>query len=557
VIGLVLSLLVLLFFLENIKKEVYKSEVKILHHELDDRVKAKTSIGLTNIISIANDTNIVKALENRDVVLADKVLSNLSKKFKSKTKFKNIKVHIHTKDNKSFYRNWTNKRGDDISWRHSISTVNKKLVEVSTFEVGRAGLSIKSVVPLITDSGKHIGSVEFIQGLNSVAKRFDKLNEGFLLLMNKSELSTAKFIKNPKELDNYIIAQKFISQKFLDDAKNIDFDILRKDNYFVTEQYLFTFQDVSDSSGKHIGIMLVGMNMSKVDKIIQSSSFMVYVALFLIAILMLGLTIVTRKTVIKPLKDVISRLSISTNEIKSSSQNLAQGAVSLADMSANQSASVEQITATVEQTSSNANSNVENMKQLVEFGRNMEVNTNQGYQHMIELKNSMNEISQSSKSINALVNTIDEIAFQTNLLALNAAVEAARAGEHGVGFAVVADEVRNLSQRSTNEAVKIHDVIEESVQQAQAGVLIADKTNSSFETILENIHSSAIVREQTLIASQEQQIAIEQLRKAMIEVDSVTQQLSANSEEVSALAEELSAQANSTNGVVADISRMV
>jgi methyl-accepting chemotaxis protein/methyl-accepting chemotaxis protein-2 (aspartate sensor receptor) len=193
----------------------------------------------------------------------------------------------------------------------------------------------------------------------------------------------------------------------------------------------------------------------------------------------------------------------STDFIDTSSQKLAQNSMNLSDMSASQSASVEQITATVEQTSENANLNVNNMKELVNFGRNMEINTNQGYEHMVELKKSMNDISESSKSVNALVNTIDEIAFQTNLLALNAAVEAARAGEHGLGFAVVADEVRNLSQRSTNEAVKIHNVIEKSVEQAKLGVEIATKTNSSFEIILENIHSSAIVREQTLISSQE------------------------------------------------------
>ena len=187
----------------------------------------------------------------------------------------------------------------------------------------------------------------------------------------------------------------------------------------------------------------------------------------------------------------------------------------------------------------------------------METNTTQGYQHMVELKNSMDEIAESSKSINALVNTIDEIAFQTNLLALNAAVEAARAGEHGSGFAVVAEEVRSLSQRSTTEAEKIHKVIEKSVKQAKNGIILSERTNKSFEVILENIHSSALLRDQTLASSKEQQTAIEELRKAMIEVDIVTQNLSANSEEVSALAEELNNQANNNKIIVKDISKVI
>jgi len=56
-------------------------------------------------------------------------------------------------------------------------------------------------------------------------------------------------------------------------------------------------------------------------------------------------------------------------------------------------------------------------------------------------------LQKQSKDIQAIVQTIREIAAQTNLLALNAAIEAARAGEHGRAFDVVAKEVRKLSTR--------------------------------------------------------------------------------------------------------------
>jgi methyl-accepting chemotaxis protein/methyl-accepting chemotaxis protein-2 (aspartate sensor receptor) len=328
-------------------------------------------------------------------------------------------------------------------------------------------------------------------------------------------------------------------------------------------EYMGTFDEIAEKMSSDIE-KIVKLSMSNHKKMNDSFLELVdnsKVDIVVISVILLLISTVISIVLINNIKNLLNTnilsLNNSTHEIELASQNLSQGAINLSNMSANQSSSIEQITATVEQTSANTNLNVENMNQLVGYGEKMEVNTNQGYQHMTDLKESMNKISESSKSINSLVNTIDEIAFQTNLLALNAAVEAARAGEHGVGFAVVAEEVRNLSQRSTNEAIKIHEVIELSVQDAESGVSLADKTNQSFEVILENIKSSAIIREQTLISSQEQQKAMEQFRLAMIEVDQVTQNLSASSEEVSALSEELNSQAINTHNVVKDIGKMI
>jgi methyl-accepting chemotaxis protein len=260
----------------------------------------------------------------------------------------------------------------------------------------------------------------------------------------------------------------------------------------------------------------------------------VIVLFFVIAFV---LYFVLKRVIDKNIVYAVNGISESTSQINSASGQLSAGAVSLADMSANQSASVEQISATIEQTSANVNMNFDSMIELEQYGLDMENSANSGHEKMIQLHESMNEISNSSEQINTLVNTIDEIVFQTNLLALNAAVEAARAGEHGLGFAVVSEEVRNLATRSATESQKIHEVIEKAVEQSNRGIEISKQTGQSFEDIVDKIKSTMKLISQTTISSKEQKEAIEQLRRAIVGIEQGTQSLSASSEEIAASSE--------------------
>ena len=155
----------------------------------------------------------------------------------------------------------------------------------------------------------------------------------------------------------------------------------------------------------------------------------------------------------------------------------------------------------------------------------------------------MSRIEGSSKKIADIISVIDEIARQTNLLALNAAVEAARAGDAGRGFAVVASEVRSLAQRSSQAAKDIKDLITNSGNQVQEGVDLVNRAGQSLGEIVASIKSVADIVSDIARASAEQAEGVDQVNKALTQMDEVTQQNSALVEENAATAKSLEQQA--------------
>jgi methyl-accepting chemotaxis protein len=163
----------------------------------------------------------------------------------------------------------------------------------------------------------------------------------------------------------------------------------------------------------------------------------------------------------------------------------------------------------------------------------------------------MAQIEESSRKIADIIGVIDEIARQTNLLALNAAVEAARAGDAGRGFAVVASEVRSLAQRSSQAAKDIKNLITSSSGQVKEGVDLVNKAGNALTEIVDSVKKVAEIVADIANASLEQSAGIEQINKAITQMDEVTQQNSALVEENAATAKTLEHQAKAMDERVA------
>ena len=250
------------------------------------------------------------------------------------------------------------------------------------------------------------------------------------------------------------------------------------------------------------------------------------------------------------LKKMTTELNESTAQIASASAQVAGSSQSLAQGASEQAASLEETSASAEEITSMTRKNADNSRVAAEVMATVDRHVKDGNRTIEEMVVSMQEINASSGKISKIIKVIDEIAFQTNILALNAAVEAARAGEAGMGFAVVADEVRNLAQRSAQAAKDTSGLIEESIAKSTQGGEKLQQVTAVIGSITESSAKVKMLVDEVNLGSQEQARGIEQISKAVNQMEQVTQGAAANAEQGASASEELSAHAQSLNEIV-------
>jgi methyl-accepting chemotaxis protein/methyl-accepting chemotaxis protein-1 (serine sensor receptor) len=276
-----------------------------------------------------------------------------------------------------------------------------------------------------------------------------------------------------------------------------------------------------------------------------------------VLVCMIGLVVVVVRSTCRTLVSVIDDLSEGADQVAASAGQVSSASQSLAQGSSEQAASLEETSASSEEIKSSSRRNSQNAQGAADLVTRSLQKFEETDRLLGQTVMAMGEISAHSEKISKINKVIDEVAFQTNILALNAAVEAARAGEAGMGFAVVADEVRNLSQRCAQAARDTAELIAESIARSRDGKVKVDQVAAAMHCITEEDAKLKTLVDNVYQGNQEQTLAIEQIGKAITQMEQVTQTAAAGSQQSAAAAEELSAQSETLQHALDQLRIMV
>ena len=273
VVGFIIVAATAYLSIGKIKDDVYVKEKVEMSNYLKDALSEKYAVGLTNAIMLSKNSIFKEALLTKDRELAlDEALFYM-KTFKEDTKFKNIKIHIHTADVHSFLRAWKpTKYGDDLSaFRKTIVEVKNSKSPLVAIEVGKAGVTVRGVATIFKED-KYIGSVEFMQGFNSVVKGIKKsIHSSGLVLLAKDMEGIASFYhdKEVMRVAGMIVAQRdrTIDKKLVAELKNAKLRELNEG--LTTKSYFVRTFPLKDFEGHNVAYFVIAKKLSDVERTVD------------------------------------------------------------------------------------------------------------------------------------------------------------------------------------------------------------------------------------------------------------------------------------------------
>lgn len=336
------------------------------------------------------------------------------------------------------------------------------------------------------------------------------------------------------------------------------------------------------------------------EQVAQLFVFLISVASILMLLIGSVIAYLLISSISKPINQAMAKLDEYGQVFNTLANDLDHSSLNLAQASQTQSEASQETAASVTELQELAQKNVENSQitseksmkalEVASQGREVVSGLFDSIQNSLQSnENLVSEIQQSKTDLQTIIDmiakidgktkAINEIVFQTKLLSFNASVEAVRAGAAGAGFAVVAEHVRSLAEMSgtvSNEITtlvntsrgqvqaiientnqKLSEITQEMSQHLTQNAEEADLVHQSFEQIEEVVQQASEYVEQISRANYEQEIGINEISKAIRNIDRVTHENQTSVKKTEAMSHDLKQKSQDLQELVSQLSVLV
>jgi len=291
------------------KLNIYSSK---LNHDIKSLIDSKKEMTLTIALSLAQESNLKKALLDKDISKIE--LKAFSKKLLLNTSFKNVWFQIIDKNGNSFYRSWIDKRDDSLSAiRQDVRNMIKEPKIMSTISVGIFDMTFKSMVPIYEEE-EFIGIFEIVTHFNSIVKNLSKNDVGAIALVNKKYKKQILKPFTDTFLDDYYIANLDADKVLLNYIKENGTENFfnNQSKYIIDTKFgkLITFYNIADVSGDPMATIIAFKDIDTInsdDVAALKTNIIFYTILLILLLIIFGYFLIVREYSKKLNKKVLQR----------------------------------------------------------------------------------------------------------------------------------------------------------------------------------------------------------------------------------------------------------